>query len=190
MEGWRETGDGRRQRQARTERQEGDRQRERQRGGGRVGGGREGERAFTGPGSGGSPVPEHRTHGPRACPASTSPECPPLASTGQLMQGSRHAKHKGNGAVGGEGEMGGLQDEHRGWYCSPTPSVGQTTPDPRQRGKRGWRRGGPARASPPSQGDTPSPQRLGWGGVIWEGDGGEITQHTDGAGLGGGAGGT
>lgn len=67
------------------------------------GGGREGKGAFTGPRPGAASPGASHTRFP--APALPLPllSVHLLASTVQLMQGSRHAKHKRDGAVGGGG---------------------------------------------------------------------------------------
>lgn len=72
---------------------------------GQWGGGRKGERAFTGPRPRAA-APEHRTHGSRACPASTSPECSPSG-----LNIADHARFSAcitqEGRSGGDGGCGG-----------------------------------------------------------------------------------
>lgn len=105
---------------------------------------------------------------PRACPASASPECVHLlASTVQLMQGSQHAKHKRDGAVGGRGLTGsGAPGRARGLALPP-----DGTDDP----GREKREGGHLKAGASS---SPADQAPGAWGVGEGMEGG--TRHTDG----------
>lgn len=102
---------------------------------GQWGGGRKGERAFTGPRPRAA-APEHRTHGSRACPASTSPECSPSG-----LNIADHARFSAcitqEGRSGGNGGCrgGGLQDgAPEGLALSP--HGGQTTSPPVERRER------------------------------------------------------
>lgn len=100
-----------------------------------------------------------------------------LASTVQLMQGSRHAEHKRDGAVGAGGGLTGrgIQDGH-GVGAGIAPRL-DGMEDPGREKREGGHRGGRARASPPGQ----VAQRVGVGVGVWDGGG---TRHTDGVGAG------